>query len=51
MMLVDLASTHGSYVNGERIDRCVLNFGDTIRIVNHELTLSARSRKTTTTTK
>jgi FHA domain/Domain of unknown function (DUF4388) len=40
MMLVDLASTHGSYVNGERIDRCILNFGDTIQIVSHELTLS-----------
>jgi len=39
IMLVDLASTHGSYVNGERIDRCVLNYGDTIRIVSHELTL------------
>jgi hypothetical protein len=39
VMLVDLASTHGSYVNGERIDRCMLNFGDTIHIVNHELTL------------
>jgi pSer/pThr/pTyr-binding forkhead associated (FHA) protein len=39
MMLVDLASTHGSYVNGERIDRCVLNFGDTIQIVNHEIAL------------
>lgn len=39
MMLVDLASTHGSFVNGERIDRCVLNFGDTIQIVNHELTI------------
>ena len=39
MMLVDLASTHGSSVNGERIDRCMLNFGDTIQIVNHELTL------------
>jgi len=38
--LVDLASTHGSYVNGERIDRCVVNFGDTIQIVSHELTLS-----------
>ncbi len=39
MMLVDLASTHGSFVNGERIDRSVLNFGDTIQIVNHELRL------------
>ena len=40
MTLVDLASTHGSYVNGERIERCVVDFGDTIRIVSHELTLS-----------
>jgi hypothetical protein len=40
IMLVDLASTHGSYVNGERIDRSVIRFGDTIRIVSHELTLS-----------
>jgi hypothetical protein len=39
MMLVDLASTHGSYVNGELIDRRILHFGDTIQIVNHELTL------------
>jgi pSer/pThr/pTyr-binding forkhead associated (FHA) protein len=39
IMLVDLASTHGSYVNGERIDRSVVHFGDTIRIVSHELTL------------
>jgi hypothetical protein len=40
MMLVDLASTHGSYVNGARIDRSLIHFGDTIRIVNHEITLS-----------
>jgi hypothetical protein len=40
LTLVDLASTHGSYVNGERIDRAVVHVGDTIRIVNHELTLS-----------
>jgi pSer/pThr/pTyr-binding forkhead associated (FHA) protein len=40
MMLVDLASTHGSYVNGQRIDRSVVHFGDTIRIVSHELTLT-----------
>jgi pSer/pThr/pTyr-binding forkhead associated (FHA) protein len=39
IMLVDLASTHGSYVNGVRIDRSVIQFGDTIQIVNHELTL------------
>jgi hypothetical protein len=40
IMLVDLASTHGSYVNGVRIDRSIIRFGDTIRIVSHELTLS-----------
>lgn len=40
IMLVDLASTHGSYVNGERIDRSVIQYGDTIRIVSHEMTLS-----------
>src|SRR5277367_4467958 len=39
IMLVDLASTHGSYVNDERIDRCVVNYGDKIRIVSHELVL------------
>lgn len=38
--LVDLASTHGTYVNSDRIDRAVVHFGDTIRIVNHEITLS-----------
>jgi hypothetical protein len=40
IMLVDLASTHGSYVNGERIDRSVIRLGDTIRIVSHALTLT-----------
>jgi hypothetical protein len=40
IMLVDLASTHGSYVNGARIDRSVVQFGDTIQIVSHELILS-----------
>ncbi|MEI9999703.1 MAG: FHA domain-containing protein [Verrucomicrobiota bacterium] len=39
MILVDLASTHGSFVNGDRVERCPVQFGDTIRIVNHELTL------------
>jgi pSer/pThr/pTyr-binding forkhead associated (FHA) protein len=41
VLLVDLASTHGTVVNGERIDRCALQFGDLIQIVNHELTLCA----------
>src|SRR5471032_3517333 len=40
IMLVDLASTHGSYVNGVRIDRSPIPFGDTIQIVSHEITLS-----------
>jgi len=40
IMLVDLASTHGTYVNGARIDRSMIQFGDTIQIVSHELTLS-----------
>jgi pSer/pThr/pTyr-binding forkhead associated (FHA) protein len=40
IMLVDLASTHGSSVNGDRIDRCVIHFGDTIRIVNHEIVVT-----------
>jgi hypothetical protein len=39
MMLVDLVSTHGSYVNGERVERSAIQFGDTIEIVSHELTL------------
>ena len=49
-MLVDLASTHGTYVNGERIDRRILNFGDTIQIVSHELTLSRELPEDITTT-
>ncbi|MCE0498002.1 MAG: FHA domain-containing protein [Methylacidiphilales bacterium] len=39
-LIVDLASTHGTYVNDERVDRRIVNFGDKIRIVSHELTLS-----------
>jgi hypothetical protein len=39
MLLVDLASTHGTCVNGTRIDRSALKFGDTIQLVNHELVL------------
>ncbi len=38
-ILIDLASSHGTYVNGHRIERAVVQFGDTIRVVNHELTL------------
>jgi hypothetical protein len=45
IMLVDLASTHGSFVNGVRIDRSLINYGDTIRIVSHELTLTREMPK------
>jgi hypothetical protein len=38
--LVDLASTHGTFVNGERIDRTVVQIGDKIEITNHEIVLS-----------
>jgi len=38
--LVDLASTHGTFINGERIDRAVVQFGDKIQITNHEIVLS-----------
>lgn len=38
--LVDLASTHGCFVNGERIERAKVHFGDTIHIAGHELALS-----------
>ena len=39
-ILVDLASTHGTFVNGQRIDRAVVQFGDKIQITNHEMVLS-----------
>jgi pSer/pThr/pTyr-binding forkhead associated (FHA) protein len=39
-LLLDLASTHGTYVNGERVERHAVNFGDKIQIMGHELTLS-----------
>jgi len=39
-MLVDLASTHGTYVNGTRIDRMGVQFEDKIQITSHELMLS-----------
>ena len=41
--LVDLASTHGTLLNGERIDRCAVQFGDRIQITSHELVLSAEA--------
>jgi len=49
MTLVDLASTHGTYVNDERIDRCVIHFGDKIRIVSHEITLEREKPNELTT--
>ena len=41
-MLVDLASTHGTFVNDEPIDRSVVGFGDKIRIVSHELVITQK---------
>ena len=38
-MILDLASTQGTYVNNERVDRCLVDFGDKIQIVNHQLML------------
>lgn len=40
LTLVDLASTHGTFINGERIDRSPLQFGDKIQITSHELIMS-----------
>lgn len=37
MTLVDLASTHGTFVNDERIDRSSVYYGDRIRVVSHEI--------------
>jgi pSer/pThr/pTyr-binding forkhead associated (FHA) protein len=39
--LVDLASTHGTFINGARIDRAPLRFGDRIQITSHEMVLSS----------
>jgi len=55
-MLLDLASTQGTYVNGERIERCSITFDDKIQIVNHHLVLSreipeGNPNETTTITK
>jgi pSer/pThr/pTyr-binding forkhead associated (FHA) protein len=36
--LVDLASTHGTIVNGDRITHHLLQFGESFHIVSHELT-------------
>ncbi len=40
LVLIDLASTHGTFVNGARIDRQPLKFGDKIQITTHEMTLT-----------
>ncbi len=39
-LIVDLASTHGTYVNGERLDRGSVKFGDKIQITSHEMIIS-----------
>lgn len=53
-ILFDNASTGGTYVNGRKIDRCVLNSGDLISIgtiqimfVNNNMRLMDRARGTT----
>jgi pSer/pThr/pTyr-binding forkhead associated (FHA) protein len=38
--LIDLASTHGTFVDGEGIERATLKPGAKIQIVNHELLLA-----------
>lgn len=50
-MLVDLASTHGTYVNNKRIDRCAVQFGDKVQIVSHDLVLSRKLPSTIKDTK
>jgi hypothetical protein len=37
--LVDLASTHGTYIDGQRVHHQVVHFGQTFCIVSHELEL------------
>jgi hypothetical protein len=39
-VLIDLASTHGTLVNGTRIDRSPLKIGDKIQVTTHEMVLS-----------
>ncbi len=39
IVLIDLASTYGTFVNDDRVDRAVLQFGDRIQIANHELVI------------
>jgi hypothetical protein len=38
--LIDLASTHGTYVNGEGVERQSISLGNVIQIVNHELLIT-----------
>jgi len=40
--VVDLSSTNGTYVNGERIERARLGRGDRLRLGRVELTVDAR---------
>ncbi|HEV7506882.1 MAG TPA: FHA domain-containing protein [Thermoanaerobaculia bacterium] len=50
LMLEDLGSSGGTYVNGARIDRCILRLGDVVRfgrkteyqVVSTELTSATR---------
>jgi pSer/pThr/pTyr-binding forkhead associated (FHA) protein len=37
----DLKSRNGTYVNGKRIEKHILRPGDTLRVGNHVLTISA----------
>jgi hypothetical protein len=39
-IIVDLASTHGTFVNGERVDRAPVGFNDRIQVVSHDLVLA-----------
>ncbi len=43
--LVDLQSSHGSYVNGERVERRIIRHGDRIRLGRLELVFSAGGRE------
>ncbi len=38
--LIDLASTHGTYVNGEGVEKQHVSLGSMIQIVNHELLIT-----------
>jgi hypothetical protein len=38
VVLIDQKSTNGTYVNGQKVDRIRLNFGDVVRLGNDEMT-------------